>query len=123
MTNQQFSEPTRSPGSGEDQDGLFDTERSTAYPPESLITLRFLRAATAARRLWILVALVGLAGGLASNYVLPSANDAAARILLTPRDGDDPAKAMATDVSLATTHSVANRAINPLNLARRRTSC
>ena len=38
------------------------------------------------------------------------------RLLLTHRDGEDPAKAMATDVSLATTHTVAQRVIDLLKL-------
>ena len=38
------------------------------------------------------------------------------RLLLTHRDGEDPAKAMATDVSLATTHTVAQRVIDFLKL-------
>ncbi len=118
MTNQQFSEPTRSAGSWDDHDGLFDTERTTNHPPDSLVTFRFLRDAIVRhRRLWLLLALVGLAGGLASNFVLPSPHTAAARILVTTREGEDPAKAMATEVSLATTRTVANRVIAALNLA------
>ncbi|MGH3465894.1 MAG: hypothetical protein ACRDP9_30855, partial [Kribbellaceae bacterium] len=43
-------------------------------------------------------------------------SNSSAKILLTHRDGDDPAEAMATDVSLATTHSVASRVIEELKL-------
>jgi len=37
-------------------------------------------------------------------------------LLITHRDGEDPTKAMATDVSLATTHTVAQRVIDLLKL-------
>ncbi|GAB3927679.1 hypothetical protein GCM10029976_024210 [Kribbella albertanoniae] len=39
-----------------------------------------------------------------------------ARILVTTREGEDPPKAMATEVSLATTRTVANRVIDSLKL-------
>ncbi|TDC27121.1 Wzz/FepE/Etk N-terminal domain-containing protein [Kribbella albertanoniae] len=117
MTNQQFSEPAGSAGSWDDQDGLFDNERSPGYPPDSLVTFRFLRDAIVRhRRLWLLLALIGLVGGLASDFVLPSPHTAVARILVTTREGEDPPKAMATEVSLATTRTVANRVIDSLKL-------
>lgn len=117
MTNQQFSEPAGSAGSWDDQDGLFDNERSPGHPPDSLVTFRFLRDAIVRhRRLWLLLALIGLVGGLASDFVLPSPHTAVARILVTTREGEDPAKAMATEVSLATTRTVANRVIDSLKL-------
>jgi len=71
MTNQQFSERTSSPSTWDDQDGLFDSERSASYPPESLVTFRFLRDALVRHRwLWLLLALLGLLGGLAVSYVV-----------------------------------------------------
>ncbi|MFK4086010.1 Wzz/FepE/Etk N-terminal domain-containing protein [Kribbella sp. NPDC020789] len=117
MTNQQFSERTSSPSTWDDQDGLFDSERSASYPPESLVTFRFLRDALVRHRwLWLLLALLGLLGGLAAQFGLPAPHTAAARILVTTREGEDPPKAMATEVTLATTRTVANRVINTLSL-------
>ncbi|WP_405057691.1 hypothetical protein OG474_33855 [Kribbella sp. NBC_01505] len=119
MTNQQFSEPTGSTSGStwDDQDGLFDNERTTGYPPDSLVTFRFLRDAIVRHlRLWLILALVGFSVGLTTYFVLPTPHAAAARLLITTREGDDPSKAMATEVSLATTRTVANRVITALKL-------
>ncbi|MEU4198310.1 hypothetical protein AB0E69_40885 [Kribbella sp. NPDC026611] len=118
MTNQQFSEPVSStPGWVEDSDGLFDDDRSTSYPPDSLVTFRFIRdAAVRHMRLWLALAILGFTGGLATFFALPTPHQASARLLITTREGDDPVKAMATEVSLATTRTVAERTIALLNL-------
>ncbi len=119
MSNQPSTEPTAAyrPGWLEDDDGLFADEPSTSFPPDALVTFRFLRDALRRHlRIWLVLAIVGLAAGIASNFVLPSPSVSSAKLLLTHRDGDDPARAMATDVSLATTHSVAERVITLLNL-------
>ncbi|MFF0340474.1 YveK family protein [Kribbella sp. NPDC004875] len=100
-----------------DDDGLFDNERSTSFPPDALVTFRFVRDALRRHlRIWLAFALVGLALGLASTVAVPAASTSQTRLLLTHRDGEDPAKAMATDVSLATTHTVAQRVIDLLKL-------
>ncbi|MFI6825589.1 YveK family protein [Kribbella sp. NPDC050241] len=118
MSNQPYTEPVVSQPAWTDDDGLFaDDGPSTAYPPDALVTFRFLRDAVRRHlRIWLIVAIVGLAGGLASTVVVPTTNASSTRLLLTHRDGEDPAKAMATDVSLATTHTVAQRVIDLLKL-------
>lgn len=117
MSNQPSSEPFRADPVWDDDDDLFADERTTAFPPDSLVTFRFLRDAIRRHaRVWIVLAIVGLAAGLAMPTLLPAASVSSARILLTHRDGDDPARAMATDVSLVTTHTVAQRVIDRLKL-------
>ncbi|MFG1622951.1 YveK family protein [Kribbella sp. NPDC049227] len=118
MSNQPYNEPVVSQPAWTDDDGLFaDDGPSTAYPPDALVTFRFLRDAVRRHlRIWLIIAIVGLAGGLASTVVVPTPNVSSTRLLLTHRDGEDPAKAMATDISLATTHTVAQRVIDLLKL-------
>ncbi|HEY4570060.1 MAG TPA: hypothetical protein VIH10_11365, partial [Kribbella sp.] len=118
MSNQPLNEPTagREPAWADD-DGLFDSERSASFPPDALVTFRFIRDALRRHlRLWLIIGLIGLAGGLASAVVLPAPSTSQTRLLITHRDGEDPTKAMATDVSLATTHTVAQRVIDLLKL-------
>ncbi|TCN42787.1 capsular polysaccharide biosynthesis protein [Kribbella orskensis] len=118
MSNQPYTEqPYRSDQVWDDDDDLFADERSSAFPPDSLVTFRFLRDAIRRHlRIPLVLAVVGLALGLAMPTLLPAADFSSARILLTHRDGDDPARAMATDVSLVTTHTVALRVIDRLKL-------
>ncbi|HZO70315.1 MAG TPA: Wzz/FepE/Etk N-terminal domain-containing protein [Kribbellaceae bacterium] len=118
MTEQWSSAEPRAGRTWYDDDELYDDdERSSSYPPDNLVTFRFLfDAVRRHKRLWIMFALAGLAAALALPVVLPPASNSSAKILLTHRDGDDPAEAMATDVSLATTHSVASRVIEELKL-------
>lgn len=116
MTNQQISEQPVT-GWAEDDDGLFAEERSTSHPPEGLVTLRFLRDAVVRHmRIWLALALIGFTGGLATYFLLPAPHQAAARLLITTREGDDPVKAMATEISLATSRTVAERTITLLGL-------
>ena len=118
MSNQPYTEPVTPESVWADDDGLFDSERSASFPPDALVTFRFIRDALRRHlRIWLVMALVGLAGGLASTQVLPVASTSQTRLLITHRDGEDPAKAMATDVALATTHTVAQRAIDLLKLS------
>lgn len=117
MSNQPYTEPVVSDPAWADDDGLFDDQPTNAHPPDALITLRFLRDAIRRHvRIWVLVALIGFLGGLASTVVVPSPSQSSTRLLVTHRDGEDPTKAMATDVSLATTHTVAQRVIDLLKL-------
>ncbi|WP_433167816.1 YveK family protein [Kribbella sp. CA-247076] len=117
MSNQPYNEPLATDPGWADDDGLFVNEPTNAFPPDSLVTFRFLRDAIRRHlRIWLILAAVGLLGGLGSTYVLPQPHFSSTRLLLTHKDGDDPAKAMATDVSLATTHTVAQRVIDLLKL-------
>ena len=69
MSNQPYSEPTSRldrPGSTTTT-ACSPTRLSTAYPPDALVTLRFLRDALRRHvRIWLVLAIVGLAGGIAS---------------------------------------------------------
>jgi capsular polysaccharide biosynthesis protein len=117
MSNQPYTEPVVSDPAWADDDGLFDDQPTNAHPPDALITLRFLRDAIRRhRRIWVLLALIGFLGGLASTFLVPAPSLSSTQLLITHRDGEDPAKAMATDASLATTHTVAQRVIDLLKL-------
>ncbi|GAA0606044.1 hypothetical protein HPO96_01995 [Kribbella sandramycini] len=117
MTNHQYSEPAGASSRWDDEDGLFDAERTSSAPPDSLITFRFLRDAVVRHlRLWLILAIAGFGIGVATHFVLPAPHAASARLLITTREGDDPSKAMATEVSLATTRTVAHRVIAALKL-------
>jgi capsular polysaccharide biosynthesis protein len=101
----------------DDEDPFDSDERSNSYPPDSLVTFRFLfNAIRRHARIWIAAAVVGLMGGLAVPVVLPPASASSTKLLLTHREGDDPARAMATDVSMLSTHTIAKRVINRLQL-------
>jgi capsular polysaccharide biosynthesis protein len=117
MTHQPYNElPVREPVWTDDDD-LFENERSTSFPPDALVTFRFIRDALRRHlRIWLVLGVIGLAAGVTSIALLPPPNTAKTRLLLTHRDGEDPARAMATDVSLATTHTVAQRVIDLLKL-------
>ena len=101
-----------------DEEDPFDSdERSAAYPPSSLVTFRFLFDAVRRHyKLWLAVAVFGLAVGLAVPVLMPAPAESSTKLLLTHRDGDDPARAMATDVSMLSTHTIAKRAIDRLGL-------
>ncbi|MER7245374.1 hypothetical protein [Kribbella sp. NPDC000426] len=117
MSNQPYNEPVVSEPAWADNDGLFDDQPTNSHPPDALVTLRFLRDAIRRHvRIWVAIALVGLLAGLGSTFALPAASQSSTRLLITHRDGEDPTKAMATDVSLATTHTVAQRVIDLLKL-------
>jgi capsular polysaccharide biosynthesis protein len=117
MSNQPYTERVVSEPAWADDDGMFDDQPSKAHPPEALVTLRFLRDAVRRHlRIWIVIGLVGFLAGLASTFVVPAPSQSSTRLLITHRDGEDPTKAMATDVALATTHTVAQRVIDLLKL-------
>ena len=117
MSNQPYTEPASGDPVWTDDDGLFDSERSASFPPDTLVTFRFLRDAIRRHlRIWLALTIIGLLGGLASTVVLPAQSSSLTRLLITHRDGEDPVTQMATDVSLATTHTVAQRVIDLLKL-------
>lgn len=86
-------------------------------PLPVLISLHFLRAAI--RRRWrtaVLSAALGLIGGMAFLVLVPPSHTATATLLLAHDPQSDPTLAMTTDVTLLTTHSVAEQTIAQLNL-------
>lgn len=102
---------------GWEVDGDPDDEQAGAPVPAGLVTLRYLWDAVRRHaRLWLVTAVLGLVAGIAFPYVLPPASVASTKLLLTHQPGDDALTAMATDVSLATTDTVASRVIERLGL-------
>lgn len=118
MTERLNIENTAADTTWVDDEDPFDTdERSASYPPDSLVTIRFLfNAIRRHSRIWIATAMVGLIAALAFPVVMPPASVSSTKLLLTHRDGDDPARAIATDVSMLGTHTIANRVIDRLGL-------
>ena len=117
MTVQRSAEEADFVDTWVDDDELAE-EWTTSHPPDNLVTFRYIWAAIRRHaRLWIIVALVGLAAGLVLPAVLPPSGSSSVKLLLTHRQGDDPMRAMATDVSLVQTNTVAQRVIDELGLA------
>jgi capsular polysaccharide biosynthesis protein len=86
--------------------------------PTGLVTLRYLWDAVRRHtRLWLVTGAVGLLVGIAVPFVLPAPSVASTKLLLTHQPGDDALSAMTTDVSLATTETVAIRVIHQLGLS------
>jgi capsular polysaccharide biosynthesis protein len=97
--------------------GDADEDQPGGPVPAGLVTLRYLWDAVRRHaRLWLVTAAVGLLAGIAFPFVLPAASVASTKLLLTHQPGDDALSAMATDVSLATTDTVARRVIDRLGL-------
>ncbi|MQA82463.1 MAG: hypothetical protein GEV10_29050 [Streptosporangiales bacterium] len=93
-------------------------ERPVDFPPEGLVTLRYLWDAVRRHvRLWGTLAIAGIVLGLVVPVVLPSNSEASVKLLLVHEIGEDPLAAMATDTSLATTRSVAQRVVSHLSLS------
>lgn len=112
------SAPQRAAGLGWPDDEDAADERPVGYPPDGLVTLRYLWDAVRRHaRLWGGLALAGLLLGAVAPVLLPPPGEATTKLLLTHRPGDDPAEAIATDVQLASTRSVAVRVVNQLKLA------
>ena len=117
MTVQRSAEDADFADTWVDDDELAE-EWTTSYPPDNLITFRYIWAAIRRHvRVWIVVAVAGLVAGLALPAVLPPASSSSVKLLLTHRQGDDPVRAMATDVSLIQTNTVAQQVINELGLS------
>lgn len=117
MTAQRSAEDADFADTWVDDDELAE-EWTTSYPPDNLITFRYIWAAIRRHvRVWIVVAVAGLIAGLALPAALPPASSSSVKLLLTHRQGDDPVRAMATDVSLIQTNTVAQRVINELGLS------
>lgn len=92
-------------------------ERPAEFPPEGLVTLRYLWDAVRRHvRLWGTLAIAGIVLGLAVPLLLPADREASVKLLLVHEVGEDPLAAMATDTSLATTRSVAQRVVSRLSL-------
>jgi capsular polysaccharide biosynthesis protein len=90
---------------------------AVGHTQPTLVSLHFLRAALRRRRLTCLFsAVLGLMLGAAFLFAVPAPHTATATLVLAHDPGVDSALAMATDASLATTRSVAQRTIQQLHL-------
>ena len=111
MSNQPYTEPAGrlDPAWFDDDDGLFADETIDRVPagrPGHLPVPPRRRPPAPADLAGARARRPGRAGSRPPSPCRRPASSSA-RLLLTHRDGEDPAKAMATDVSLATTHTVA----------------
>ncbi|WP_088289173.1 hypothetical protein [Kineosporia sp. A_224] len=87
-------------------------------PAPSLVSLHYLRAALRRRlRTCVLAAALGLGAGAAYLVAVPPPQAATTTLVLTHEVQQDPARAMATDVSLLRTRTVAARTLDVLGLA------
>jgi capsular polysaccharide biosynthesis protein len=83
----------------------------------SLVSFHFLRAAIWRRRSFcILMAAMGMVLGVAFLAVAPASHTATTTLVLAHEGGVDPARAMATDVSLLSTRTIADKTIRELDL-------
>ncbi len=92
-------------------------ERPAGLAPAGLPTLHFFR--TALRRgawQWGLIAMAGFLIGLTLSVLLPSADQAATSVLLTHNPSEGAADAIQTDMAMARSRPVAERAMNQLGL-------
>jgi capsular polysaccharide biosynthesis protein len=99
------------------EDEFFDAEPSASYPPATLVTVRFLWDAIRRHtRVWIVAALIGLTAGLTFPVLVPPASESSVTLLLTHREGDDPARSIVTDVSVLESLQVAQLTLAELTL-------
>lgn len=83
----------------------------------SLVSLHFLRAALRrAWPLWVGLGLVGMLLGVAWTVVVPSSYVGTVTLLLAHEEGTDPNQAIATDVSLLRTRTLASTVVHRLHL-------
>jgi capsular polysaccharide biosynthesis protein len=88
-----------------------------ARPLAALVSFHYLRAAVRRRRrVFVLLALLGVLLGVAFLVANPAPRTATTTLRLTHQEGVDPSGAIATDISLMTTRTVAERTISALGL-------
>jgi hypothetical protein len=77
-------------------------------PQPLLFSLHFMRSALVRSwRVWVSIGIVGMLLGIGLTFELPAKNTGTATLLLAHDTGSDPALAMATDVSLLSTRTLA----------------
>ena len=94
-----------------------EDQNSPGRPLPSMVSLHFVRSAL--RRRWLVCAasaLLGLFMAIAFLVTSPAAHEAKATLILAHEPQSDPSRAMATDVSLLKTRTVADRTIASLGL-------
>lgn len=83
----------------------------------ALVSLHFLLAAVRRRwRFWVGLGCLGMVLGVAWTFVMPYQSTGTTTLLLTHDPNTEPTQAMATDVSLLRTRTVANAVIDELGL-------
>jgi capsular polysaccharide biosynthesis protein len=88
-----------------------------ARPLAALVSFHYLRAAVRRRRrVFVLLALLGVLLGVAFLVANPAPRTATTTLRLTHQDGVDPSGAIATDISLMTTRTVAEQTTSALGL-------
>lgn len=91
--------------------------RPAPVAPAGFVNLHFVMTSLKRRRRWIVAfAITGLLVGALLTVVHPRRPSATVAILVAHTTGADPARAMATDLSLLQTDSVARRVISSLGL-------
>jgi capsular polysaccharide biosynthesis protein len=98
-------------------DVTHENSADQARPLAALVSFHYLRAAVRRRRrVFVLLALLGVLLGVAFLVATPAPRTATTTLRLTHQDGVDPSGAIATDISLMTTRTVAERTISALGL-------
>ncbi len=86
-------------------------------PEPLLFSLHFMRnALVRSWKVWVSIGIVGMLLGIGLTFELPAKNTATATLLLAHDTGSDPALAMATDVSLLSTRTLASTVTAKLGL-------
>jgi capsular polysaccharide biosynthesis protein len=101
-----------------DDPDLDGDETGPSHPAPTLVSLHFVRSAL--RRRWlvcVLSTILGLLVAAASLVAFPSLHDAKAALVLAHQAEDDSSRAMATDVSLLKTRTLAAKTVASLGLA------
>jgi len=94
-----------------------DESGEQARPLASLVSFHYLRAAVRRRwRVCAVLAALGVLLGMAFLVAVPAPRTATTTLRLMHPEGADPDGAIATDISLMTTRTVAERTINALRL-------
>ena len=102
-------------GSHDDNTGEWDD--AVQPRPDALISFAFLRQAAWRRRwVWVSIAVVGIIVGAAFHLVVASKYAAVSDVYMVEPSGSNPAEAIANDVSLLETRTVAERAAAALHL-------
>jgi capsular polysaccharide biosynthesis protein len=98
-------------------DFLADEDQPVSDFSAGLVSLGFIRAGLRrSARLWCATAALGFVCGLGLVVAAPPAFQATTTVLLTHNSSQDPTDAISTDISLAESHTVADRAMTKLGL-------
>jgi uncharacterized protein involved in exopolysaccharide biosynthesis len=92
-------------------------ERPSSGPTPVLVTLHFIRSALRRRwRFWVGAGCIGMLLGVAWTFGVPAKSTGTVTILLAHDPAKEPSQAMATDMSLLRTRTVATAVVRQLDL-------